>query len=759
MLFKKLIRTILTYKAQFISMIIMIALGIGVFLGFNMEWYTLKKNTDGFLAETGFSDYRIVSEAGFSTEQLNAVKSAEGVKNATLYVSADMTLKGYEKTNLAVTVSTDIAVSGIYLTEGEEYSATDTEGVWISDQFAKNNKISCGDEVVLSFNNVDSPLKVRGLIKAGEYLICLPSNSVQMMPDYEKYGFAYLSPAAYGALFGQTYYPQINVLSDLDKKDFVNVVENSIGSYLVIPKEDTVSYSESRGEIEEGIVMGSILPVLFLAIAVLTMITTMHRITAAEKTQIGTLKALGFKNKRIIKHYSSYAFAIGVIGTILGVGIGYLLCWYIMNPNGAMGTYIDMPDWSLKIPVICWAVIAVIICFLVLIGFLSVRKVLKGSAADTLRPYVPSRVKSLKLEKTGLWKKMKFGARWNLRDVSRHKSRTFMTLFGIIGCLVLCVGGLGMSDTIDGFVNVFYYGAINYEYKLNVNTDNAENAAIRALAATYDGDYSASAAVQLEDKTVNLEIYNVANDKVKFIDRDMRYTALKDDGAYVCVRIADRLNLKVGDEITFSPYGENTEFTVKIAGVLRSMTENIVMTENYAASVTGFDYKINTVYTDVDGITVNEIVSDIQTKENIIKSFDKVMTLMVTMVALLIIAAVILGIVVLYNLGVMSYTERYREMATLKVVGFKDKQIGKILIGQNLWLTLAGVFLGIPAGIGVLQYLLNALAGEYEMKLMLGWKTFLISTLLTFGVSLIVGLMISGKNKKINMVEALKGQE
>ena len=135
------------------------------------------------------------------------------------------------------------------------------------------------------------------------------------------------------------------------------------------------------------------------------------------------------------------------------------------------------------------------------------------------------------------------------------------------------------------------------------------------------------------------------------------------------------------------------------------------------------------------------------------------MDLMNKMIWLLVIAAVILGIVVLYNLGIMSYTERYREMATLKVVGFRDSRIGRLLIIQNMWLTVIGILIGIPAGVGVLQYLLTALASEYELKLVLGPATWLVSVLLTFGVSLAVGLMISRKNRTIDMVAALKTEE
>lgn len=137
--------------------------------------------------------------------------------------------------------------------------------------------------------------------------------------------------------------------------------------------------------------MGAVLPVLFLLIAVLTMVTTMHRLTAKEKTQIGTLKALGFKNRRILRHYTSYAFMIGILGTAIGIGLGYSVAYFIMNPNGTMGTYFDMPYWRLKMPGFCIIVMAAIIVLLTFIGFLSVKQMLKGTAADALRPYTPKK--------------------------------------------------------------------------------------------------------------------------------------------------------------------------------------------------------------------------------------------------------------------------------------------------------------------------------------------------------------------------------
>ena len=198
-----------------------------------------------------------------------------------------------------------------------------------------------------------------------------------------------------------------------------------------------------------------------------------------------------------------------------------------------------------------------------------------------------------------------------------------------------------------------------------------------------------------------------------------------------------------------------------MAGYLRSlMTENIVMTADYADSA-GVPYHITTIYTDktADKIPASSLIAEKQEKQTILDTYDSFMEIMNVMVFVLALAAVLLGIVVLYNLGVMSYIERSRELATLKVLGFRDRHIGRILISQNVWLTVIGVLLGLPVGVGILKILLVTLADEYELKLSLGPLTYCVSIFVTFGISLAVGFMVARKNRKIDMVEALKNAE
>lgn len=759
MLFKKLLRTMGKYKAQFISMIIMITLGVGVFLGFNMEWYSIKENTDYIFEKSGFADFRLVSEEGFKEEDLEKVKQIEGVEDATRYISVNTSVKDSDDI-IALTVSENINVSGFMLIgKGNmEYSSTSEDGIWLSDQYASKNNVKLNDTLTLNYKNYEISGKVVGLIKASEYLVCVPDET-QIMPDFNTYGFAYISPLMFKNVLGFNFYTQINVKAPtLSKKDFSSKVDSALAkTTLVLSKDETVSYSSAKSEEEEGKTTGSILPVLFLAIAILTMITTMHRLVTAEKTQIGILKALGFKDRKIILHYTTFAIFISVVGSVLGVALGYAVARLIMNPSSAMGTYLDMPTWNLYMP--WFGIVALVAMNLVIIGigYLSIKNILKGSASDALRPYTPKKMKVTKIEKTKLWNKFSFGTKWNMRDILRHKARSAMTTIGVLGCAVLVIAALGMQDTMNKFVDVFYNQAINYETRLNISENTSNEKAIE-IANEYNGDYSSQSSVKIGEKAVSLEIYNISNDKVRFVNEDMKFVTLASDGAYICERIAKEFSLKPGDAFICSPYGQDENYNLIVKDILKSMSEAIIMNEDYAKSK-NINYHINLVYTSESNINANENIINTQSKSIIIKSFDSFMELMNISVTLLIIAAVVLGVVVLYNLGVMSFMERYREMSTLKVLGFKDKKIGNLLITQNMWISILGTIIGIPLGVWTLDYLIKALASEYEMSLSISWLSFVISILITLGVSWFVSIVIANKNKKIDMVESLKCSE
>lgn len=756
MLTKKLFRTAFHYKAQFISMIIMITLGVGIFLGFNIEWKSIEEDTSRFFEQTNYADFRLYSDTGFSKEDVRAIQKIDNVQAATRFLNTNVEIKGKEQT-LSLNVSEDNNVSTMYITKGEKYTA-DSDGIWLSDKFAEANNIHIGDTLTLIYQGIEISGKIVGLAKSSEHMICVADEN-QLMPDYHSFGFAYITPDKLEKSLGTAFYPQVNVISPISKATLETKVKETLGTtILLVSKENHTAYAGAESEMEEGKTMGSILPVLFLAIAILTMVTTMHRIAANEKVQIGTLKALGFRDRKILLHYTSYGFFIGITGSVIGIALAYLIAALIMSPKGMMATYFDLPKWNLVMPSFCIPVMILTVIFLTFISYCSVKKMLKGTAADALHPYTPKNVKQSILERLPFIEHSSFSVKWNLRDILRHKARSGMTLIGILGCMILLVGGLGMKDTIENFLSLMDNDIYNYVTKINL-VESSTNKEVKTLAHSLNADWQSSTGISYNGNTTTLEVFHTPNDKLHFLTEDNVPLTIEDDGVYLCQRLKN--SAKIGDTISFSPYDSDKTYQVKVAGYFRSLvTESIIMTDTYADKL-GIEYHISSLYTDTspEKIENSDIISGKQQKQALMDSYNSLMELLNLMIVILIVAAIILGIVVLYNLGIMSYVERRRELATLKVLGFQDKAISHLLISQNIWLTIIGIVLGIPSGIGVLYFLITELASEYELSLTLGILTYSVSILLTFFVSLIVSFAVAQKNKKIDMVEALKDRD
>lgn len=756
MLIKKLFRTLLNYKAQFISMIVMLAIGIGVFAGFSGEWYSIKKDSEYFYNLDGFSDYRIVNEAGFTTSDLEKIKKIEGVDDATLYLNVETKTKTDDIVDICT--SSNMNISGFIVTKGNEYDENNVGGIWLSDQYAKANNYNVDDTIIVTFKGYDVPLKIEGLVKSSEFLICVIEKT-QLMPDFKNIGYGFVTTKSIETALGSSFYTQINVKSNLEKEEFEKKAFEALeNSYIVLAKENVTSYKEVQGEINEGQIMACLIPALFFIISLLTLITTMNRLVSNEKMQIGILKALGFKDRKIVRHYVSYSLVIGIFGAILGIALGYGLCFYIINPHGPMGTYFDMPRWNLYLPWYVWLVLAGMILVLALVGYISVKKVLKGTAADALRPYTPKKMKPLVIEKTKWFHKRRFSFRWNIRDVFRHKARSAMSIFGVIGCTVLLVATFGTKYLLQGFVKDYYDKPMKFEVRINLN-EGVTNEKALELANTYNGDLTATQPILINNELYYLEVDNINNGLINILDINAKIiNDVKSNGAYVPKKVAKELGLKEGDTIKFSSFTTGTEYEIKVIEITRSLTGSIIITNDYAEELELTDYKYSQIYTNTKTIAEDEAISSTQTKKNIIDSFLSIMKVMDAMVVLLALASVILGIVVLYNLGILSYMERYRELATLKVLGFKDRKITSLLVTQNMWMTLFGMILGAPLGVWVLKALMDLLASDYDIKLKLDPRMFIYSFILVLLTSLFVSFMVARKNKYINMVEALKAE-
>lgn len=751
MLKRKIIRTLLNYKAQMISMLLMIILGVGIFLGCNIEWYSIKTNRTNYYEDTGYPEYRIYKDS-FSLDELQYVKDFSDVKYATRALTTLGSLNN--NTYLMLNVLEDCQnIKPLYI-DGEVYS-NEADGIYLSDLYAKENNIKPNDYLDIEAEGFKIHEPVKGLIKSSEYLICLKDSS-QLLPNYKEYAYCYLSPKMITKYLGQAFYNTIYASSKLSTSDFEAEALNALGaSITVLSYQDETGYSGSNGEIEEGKTMALLIPTAFILIAVLTMVTTMARISTNERIQMGVLKSLGFKRKKIARHYSLYGLIIGIIGTLIGCVLAYGIAYYIINPKGPMSTYLDFPSWHLYMP---WYGVLIVILLPITLGIISyliVNSELKGTACETLKPKREKAVKASYIEKTKFFSKASFQTKWNIRDMLRHKARTIMSIIGVLFSTVLIFACMGMRDTVIDFKNTLYNENYNFENKLTLNSQISNTKALD-LASKYEADYEANVAIKFNNKTVVLSIINNSRNLLGIVDEKENRLELKDGGVYVCRRIKDD-GYKINKEIDFNLYGSKEIISSKVIGVCLSMTEGIYMTENTANEL-GISYKIQTLYTNLN-VMVDSNVSSITTKTELLSAFNTMMEMMDSMIWILILASAILAVVVLYNLASLGYIEKIREMSTLKVIGFTNKKIAKILVVGTIWITVMGLIIGLPLGAYLLDILLRALAGEYEMNMAFGYLSYIVGIVVPFLVSLVTIYLISKKTKKLDMVSALKERE
>lgn len=751
MLKRKIIRTLLNYKAQMISMLLMIILGVGIFLGCNIEWYSIKTNRTNYYEDTGYPEYRIYKDS-FSLDELQYVKDFSDVKYATRALTTLGSLNN--NTYLMLNVLEDCQnIKPLYI-DGEVYS-NEADGIYLSDLYAKENNIKLNDYLDIEAEGFKIHEPVKGLIKSSEYLICLKDSS-QLLPNYKEYAYCYLSPKMITKYLGQAFYNTVYASSKLSTSDFEAKALNALGaSITVLSYQDETGYSGSNGEIEEGKTMALLIPTAFILIAVLTMVTTMARISTNERIQMGVLKSLGFKRKKIARHYSLYGLIIGIIGTLIGCVLAYGIAYYIINPKGPMSTYLDFPSWHLYMP---WYGVLIVILLPITLGIISyliVNSELKGTACETLKPKREKAVKASYIEKTKFFSKASFQTKWNIRDMLRHKARTIMSIIGVLFSTVLIFACMGMRDTVIDFKNTLYNENYNFENKLTLNSQISNTKALD-LASKYEADYEANVAIKLNNKTVVLSIINNSHNLLGIVDEKENRLELKDGGVYVCRRIKDD-GYKINKEIDFNLYGSKEIISSKVIGVCLSMTEGIYMTENTANEL-GISYKIQTLYTNLNAM-VDSNVSSITTKTELLSAFNTMMEMMDSMIWILILASAILAVVVLYNLASLGYIEKIREMSTLKVIGFTNKKIAKILVVGTIWITVMGLIIGLPLGAYLLDILLRALAGEYEMNMAFGYLSYIVGIVVPFLVSLVTIYLISKKAKKLDMVSALKERE
>ena len=748
---KKMLRDIKINKTQFISIFLMAFLGIFAFCGVCSEYYGLEQTSSDFYTDTNLADGWIYNTT-ITDDAIDEINNFTTNSEKQLVVQSvgdfsndpDITLHFVE----------DNEISKFYVSQGQEFNLSDESGVWLDKRFADAQNLSVGDNISFKFNGIEIEKEIKGIGYSPEYVY--EASPTSIIPDFKDMGFAYMS---YKAFPSDIQYNVLLVKFNQSPDDFKNSLDDSV-EYLSFTKQsEHVSVSQFNEEMAQHKMIGDVFPIVFILVTFLTLLTTMTRIISHQRTQIGVLKAVGYKNRTIILHFMSYGFWMVLSGAILGLILGPMIIPNLFYPT--MTYRYSLPEWNPGFDISFVVVAALMVVSSLLVSYLAARNISKENPANTIRPKAPNISSSGFLEKSSLWNKLNFNLRWNYRDAKRNKFRALMAIVGVMGCVALLVSAFGMNDSMDNLKNWEYDDISHFESKLIIN-NGASLSDIDDVRKDINGHTIMEQAIEIKaqgnEKTASLLILNDTN-LISQTDKNKNPINLSATDISLSAKMAESLNVDVGDTIKWHVIGSDDWVECKITNIHgEPLSQGIILSSDKLDEL-GLNFTPTSIITSKNVDKEYDSIKSVTTLSEMRENWDEMSGSIMMMVSILIFFAVLLAIVVLYNLGILSFTEIEREIATLKVLGFKTADLRKLLLTQNIIFTAIGFILGIPLGFYLMTLMMDA-AGEslyYIPSLTLG--NIILSGVITFTVSIVVNLLFSSKIGNLNMVEALKDVE
>lgn len=564
----------------------------------------------------------------------------------------------------------------------------------------------------------------------------------------------------------------------------IQKIENA--KWYIYDRDDLNDYSGYGENADRMRAIGKVFPVLFFLVAALISLTTMTRMVEEQRTQIGTMKALGYDRGSIAAKYLGYAFLATVLGCIVGVLFGEkVFPFIIIYAYGIMYEHMNTFVIPYNLQYALMASSAALACTLLATIF-SCYKELKEQAAELMRPPTPKQGKRVLLERISFfWSRLSFTWKSTIRNLVRYKKRFFMTIFGIGGCMALLLVGFGLKDSIFSIGVMQYHELQLFDGSVILNPEASLKEQERAIREVEQDrrvqetavNYLKQVEIRKEKKWKNVYL-NVAENTKEFSDFVVLRNRLSgesydlDEGVILTEKIANQLEVKPGDTIYIKDEVHG-EVPFKISAISENYLEHyLYMTEEQYEAGFGEVPEYNSLYYKVDENNENQIKAigeDVLKEEGALSvtytqgfesRLDDMLGSLNIVIVVLVISAGMLAFVVLYNLNNINITERKRELATLKVLGFYPMEVAEYVYRENMVLTFLGGFAGIVLGKILHRFIIVTVEIESTMfGRNIDISSFIYGFLITFGFSILVNAVMYFKLKKIDMIESLKSVE
>lgn len=867
---KNLFRDIKKSFSRFISIIIIIAIGVAFYAGVRVTSPDMKKSADLYFDKNNLMDYKIISTGGITKDDINEISKIKDISKVEGSYSLDAIIEKDDK-SLVVNVNSlpnENGINNIKIIRGRKPEKNNE--VIVEERFLKENNLNLNDTISLQLGNKE---KIEDTLKNKEFKIVGTANSplyisvqrqLSSLGNGTVRGFLYILPDVFKSDYYTEAYVKANYESSknslLYNKDYEENIKNlesnlknlgdkrnniryeeivSTANKKIQEAEDKLNYSKNQimannalgynkeqlenefkakeQEINKGKEkikaikkpewyllgrntnvgyetykqdseridkIGAVFPLIFFLVATLVSLTTMTRMVQEKRMEIGTFKALGYSRFAIVSHYLIYSLSASIIGSVIGVAIGFkLFPTLIMKAYSNMYTipeYLTPFNLSLAMKA---SLISMIVISLATI--LSALEELKEVPASLMRPKAPKAGKAIFLEKIPfLWKKFSFTSKVTARNIFRYKQRFFMTVIGIASCTALIITGFGIKNGVIGatekqFNKVYKYDIqsnlsdnIDLKEKNNIKEKIKTNSNIKSVLFTY----SKNATVKTKDMTnedISIIVPESSENINDYINLNMKNKKLKlnDDGVIITEKLSKLMGKHIGDE--FEIKVDDKVVKAKISGITEQYIQHYVyISDKYYEKLIGSQLKYNNFYgllkaeafnsqqniskflTNIKGI--NSVVF----KNSIYADYDKSVDSINSVVLILIVSAGILAFVVIYNLTNININERKRELATIKLLGFYDSELAAYIYRENIILTIIGSLIGILLGILLNSFVITTA----EINILMFVRNinpvyFMYSIVFTMIFSIIVNLVMYKKFDEINMIESLKSAE
>lgn len=576
-----------------------------------------------------------------------------------------------------------------------------------------------------------------------------------------------------------------------DLKEAQDLLESlDTAEWMIQSRDDQAGFAGYEQTADRMDALAQVFPIFFFLVAALVCLTTMTRMVEEERTQLGTLKALGYSSSAIASKYLIYSLSASLIGSIIGLALGFVV--FPKAISAAFGIMYDLPSCVLRFKW-SYALIGTAISLLATTAasLVACRKELIENPAKLMRPKPPKKGKRILLEKiTFIWSRMNFTSKVTARNLFRNKRRFFTTLIGVAGCTALLLTGFGLGDSIGAIMtNQFGEdGICQYDVQIVLSQDydgTEEPEVVKEI--TSRAEIQNAMMTQMDtidgssDRTddvleVNLVVPRQPSELSKFIkleDCDTHEDVTLDDTSVIITeKFADQTNTKPGDSITLTD-GTKT-VSVPVSAVVENYTFHYVymsptLYESTFGTAPEYSYVTAILNDDVTTAQKDSLATDLMKVTGIdavayttqtIDTFETTIDSLNLVVAVFIIAAGALAFVVLYNLANLNLNERVREVATIKVLGFRDKEVSAYIVRENIILTILGVIIGLVLGIFLHMFVISCISVDVVMfGKTIAPLSYLYAALLSFVFAALVNLIVHRKLRKVNMVESLKAVE